>query len=173
MTWLNLLPKLMGTLLIALWLSKRLTCAKVPHVKAKWHNFLKIAEDCNITYIIRHGGQSSIAGQCMWHLWWTKWHRYRFFSGISVFPVSVTPPNLCSHPFIAAATQSAQLSASLKRHCSVIPVQYNLTCPSVLPNALLYRRRQSAAAEGSSVSTLATLHHSENVSFSKNPHSNK
>jgi hypothetical protein len=170
--WLNLLPKWMGTLLIALWLSKWPTYAKVPHVKAKWHNFLKIAADCKITYIVRHGGQSSIAGQCMWHLWWTKWHRYRFFSGISVFPVRVTPPILCSHPFIASTTQSAQLSASLNRHCSFIPVQYNLTCPFVLQHGLLYRRRQCAAAEGNSVSSLATLLHSYKVSFSKNPHGN-
>jgi len=42
MTWLNLLSKLMGTLLIALLLSKWLTRAKVPRVKAKWHIFLQI-----------------------------------------------------------------------------------------------------------------------------------
>jgi hypothetical protein len=28
----------------------------------------------------------------IWGLWWTKWHWDRFFSGSSVYPVNIIPP---------------------------------------------------------------------------------
>ena len=36
------------------------------------------------------GGPASILGQSMWDLWWTKWHRDRFFSEYFGFPLSIS-----------------------------------------------------------------------------------
>jgi hypothetical protein len=36
------------------------------------------------------GGLGSLPGQCMWELWWTKWHWDRFFSEIFSFRLSIS-----------------------------------------------------------------------------------
>jgi len=161
-----LLPKLIGTLLIALLLSKGPTCAKVPHVRAKRHNSLKIVlsrqQDYFASFVTEVrvqlqvsacGGQSgtgtgsSQAFQCPLSV------SLRQFSTVTLS--SPAPHNLCNK-------QTLQ--------CHRSPVQSDVP---FLATACAVMQTSPECSRGQFCSALATLVHSRDVSFSKNPHGNK
>jgi len=56
------------------------------HVAYVCHTMAKAIDRRLISYCASPG---SIPGQCMWYLWWKKWHWYRFFSAYVGFVLPI------------------------------------------------------------------------------------